>query len=452
MEDSGGYPEAVSRFLEEHGVSVGDRVRVKLRHGIELNGIVMPRYSPSNRPVIVMKLSNGYNVGVNIGDIAEISRWERVERGSPGSPVPLMEELEVSRDRRIALIGTGGTIASRVDYETGAVKPSLSQEELVLSIPEAFKYASIDVEELYSILSEDMKPGMWARIVKETARKIESGYDGVVIAHGTDTMGYTAAALSFAFHRGLPAPVVLTGAQRSSDRPSSDAAFNLTASVLVASRAPFAEVVVVMHGETGDTYALAHRGVRVRKMHTSRRDAFQSINALPLAKVYPQEGRIEVIDHSYRKRGGPLEVDNGFDEKVALIKHFPGSIREVIDMLVDRGFHGIVIEGTGFGHIASDAIPAVRRAVEEGIPVVIASQTLFGRVNLNVYSNGRKLLEAGAIPVEDMIGEVAYVKLSWVLARTRDLEEAARIMTTNLAGEISERHNLRLYPRWPHNA
>ncbi|MEB3861893.1 MAG: Glu-tRNA(Gln) amidotransferase subunit GatD [Desulfurococcales archaeon] len=448
----GGYPEEVSHFLRSHGLEVGDRVKLRLDSGLVLEGVVMPRYSPSTRPVLVLKLRNGYNVGVRIQEIRSVDKVERVTQESPGAPVPLVEELSIAEDKRVALIGTGGTIASRVDYETGAVKPSLSQEELVLSVPEAFQYARIDVEELYSILSEDMKPGMWARIAEEAARKLESGYDGVVIAHGTDTMGYTAAALSFAFHKGLPGPIALTGAQRSSDRPSSDAAFNLTAAVLVASRAPFAEVTVVMHGETGDSYALAHRGVRVRKMHTSRRDAFQSINALPLAKVYPQDGRIEVIDPSHRPRGGGLVLENGFDERVALVKHFPGATGEIIEMLLDKGFHGIVVEGTGFGHIASDAIGAVRRATEMGVPVVITSQTLFGRVNLNVYSNGRRLLEAGAIPVEDMLPETAYAKLSWVLARTRDLGEVRRLMTTSLAGEISWRHNLRLYPRWRHSA
>jgi len=243
--------------------------------------------------------------------------------------------------------------------------------------------------------------------------------------------------------------VALVGAQRSSDRPSSDAAFNLTAAVLVAARAPFGEVAVVMHGETGDTYALAHRGTKVRKMHTSRRDAFQSINDLPLAKVWPYEGKIEVLKGSYRPRG-ELSLENGFDDRVAMVKFYPGMTSEVIDFLVDRGYHGIIIEGTGFGHIANSLIPSVERAVESGVPVVITSQTLFGRVNLNVYSTGRRMLQAGVIPAEDMLPETAYVKLSWVLRRTRDLKEVKTLMLTNMAGEINPRHELRLFPRWYH--
>ena len=443
-----GYTGSAASVLRELGLEPGDIIRVRRPDGLDVEGMLLPRYGDSGEPVIVLKLRNGYNVGVRLTGGEVIERVGSVKRGEPGAPVPLVEEVEVGGSR-VFILGCGGTVASRIDYETGAVKPYLSPEELSLSVPEMFRYASVEAEQLFAILSEDMKPWMWSVIVEKVSKVLERGYDGVVVAHGTDTMSYTAAALSFAFHKGLPVPIAMTGSQRSSDRPSSDSAFNLTAAVLTASRAPFAEVVVVMHGESGDSYALAHRGVRVRKMHTSRRDAFQSVNSRPLARIWPYDGRIEVIDGNFRRRGSQeLFAENGFDERVAFIKHYPGPIAEVIDMLVDRGFHGIVIEGTGFGHVSSDAVEPIRRAVENGVPVVIASQTLFGRVNLNVYSTGRRMLEAGAIPVEDMLPEVAYVKLSWVLARTRDMGEVRRLMQSNLAGEISLRHDINLYPRW----
>jgi len=331
------------------------------------------------------------------------------------------------------------------------VRPQLDPEELAQAIPEAFSYSSIDVEEIFHIFSENMKPRLWTRIAEKAYETLRKGYDGVVIAHGTDTMGYTAAALSFAFHKGLSAPIVLVGSQRSSDRPSSDAAFNFVSAVLTASRAPFAEVVVVMHGETGDSYALAHRGTRVRKMHSSRRDAFQSINAPPLAKIYPWKGEIKLLDSRFRKRNTEETIlENGFDEKVALVKFFPGNAAEIIELLIDAGFHGIVIEGTGFGHVDDDTIEVIKKATKDGIPVAIATQTIFGRVNLNVYATGRKMLQAGAIPVDDMIAETAYVKLSWILARTTDLDEVRKLMLTPLAHEMGERQSLRLYPRWDH--
>jgi len=439
-------------FARSRGLQPGDRVRVERDDGLVVEGILMPRYAMAGSGYIVVKLPNGYNIGIAIDRVKSIVRVEGGKRlEKPGVPAPLAEEAPEPPDKRVFVIGTGGTIASRIDYETGAVKPQLDADELAQAIPEAFAYARIEAEEIYQLLSENMKPRIWAEIARHVAGKLEAGYDGVVVAHGTDTMGYTAAALSFAFHKGLPAPVVLVGSQRSSDRPSSDAAFNFTAAVLTAANAPFAEVVVVMHGETGDTYALAHRGTRVRKMHSSRRDAFQSINAPPLAKVYPYKGEIEVLDPRYRARGEQeVVLENGFDEKVALVKFFPGTTAEIVHLLLDKGYHGIVIEGTGFGHVDEETIQAIRRATSEGIPVVAATQTIFGRVNLNVYSTGRKMLEAGVIPADDMIPETAYVKLSWVLARTRDPQEVRRLMLTPLAGELGERQSLRYYPKWYH--
>ncbi len=438
-------------YLESKGLRPGDRVYVVRDDGLRVEGVLMPRYATAKEPYLVIKLDNGYNIGIRIERIAKIGKIEHgASAGKPGAPVPLVEGPLPTPSKRVIVIGTGGTIASRIDYETGAVRPQLDPEELAQAIPEAFNYAVIDAEELYEILSENMKPSNWAEIASHVYKKIMAGYDGVVVAHGTDTMGYTAAALSFAFHKGLGVPIALVGSQRSSDRPSSDAAFNFTAAVLVAANAPFAEVVVVMHGETGDTYALAHRGTRVRKMHSSRRDAFQTINSIPLAKVLPYQGKIEVIDKRYRERGGDTILENGFDDKVALVKFFPGRAAEIINLLVDAGYHGLVIEGTGFGHVSEDAIEAIRRAVEEEIPVVIATQTIHGRVNLNVYSTGRKMLEAGVIPADDMIPETAYVKLSWVLDKTRNMEEVRRLMTTPLAMEMGERQSLRYYPRWYH--
>ncbi len=447
-----GYSGELAKVLRELGVGVGDRVRVVKPDGSVYEGLLMPRYALSSRPIIVLKLDNGYNIGVRYepGTRIELVEKRRVVVGGRVT-VPLLEESPPPGPKpRVYIIGAGGTIASKIEYETGAVRAAMSPEEIVEAVPEIAFVADVGAGVLFNILSENMTPEHWEKIVDEVAKKIEAGYDGIVVTHGTDTMAYTAAALAFAL-RGLPVPVVLVGAQRSSDRPSSDAAFNLHAAVLTAARAPFAEVVVVMHGETGDTYALAHRGVKVRKMHTSRRDAFQSINALPLAKIWPSEGRIEVIDNSFRKRGEEeLRVENGFERRVALVKYYPGMSSEIIDFLVDRGYRGIVLEGTGLGHVGEWLVDSIRRAVEEGVVVVMTSQCLFGRVNMNVYTTGRKLLAAGVIPGEDMLPEVAFVKLSWVLAHTSSPEEAKKLMLTNLAGEINPRHTVNLYPRWPH--
>ena len=448
-----GYVGEAAKKLAEAEASLGDLIEIEKPNSPKIRGILMPRYELEEKSIIIVKLDNGYNIGVRITPETKIKVLKKsvASRKAAGAPAPLAELPKELPEERVLIIGTGGTIASRIDYETGAVRPSLEAEEIIQAVPEVLKYARLDTEVIFQVFSENMSPKHWEKIAESIEKGINRGYDGIIVAHGTDTMAYTAAALSFAFHKGLPVPVVLTGAQRSSDRPSSDAPFNLIASVIVASKAPFAEVVVVMHGETGDTYALAHRGTRVRKMHTSRRDAFQSINDLPLAKIWPWEGKIEILNNKFRKRE-EIEVilENGFDNKVAIIKHYPGMNGELIDLLVDKGYHGIVVEGTGFGHVSEEAIESIRRATEEGIPVVITSQTIFGRVNLNVYSQGRKMLKAGAIPLEDMTTETAYAKLSWVLARTRDLKEVIKIMKTPLAGEIGEGHDLRFFPRWYH--
>ncbi len=426
----------VEEFMKKHNLNVGDLVRVVKREGderITFEGLVMPPYELSPGETLTIKLDNGYNIGVLIDAIESVEILEKaVER-------PKMEFKEVLPRKEglpnVTILGTGGTIASRIDYKTGAVHPAFTAEELAKAVPEIFEMANITPKLIMNILSEDMKPEYWAKIAEEVARALNSGEDGVVIAHGTDTMAYTSAALSFIL-RNLTKPVVLVGAQRSSDRPSSDSAMNLTCAVKMAT-SEVAEVMVVMHGETSDTYCLAHRGTKVRKMHTSRRDAFRSINDVPIAKVWPKGG-IEFLRSDYRRRsGGEVEVDAKMEEKVAILKIYPGISGELLDFLVNKGYKGVVIEGTGLGHVPQEFIPHVQRAVEEGVAVCVTSQCLYGRVNLNVYSNGRKLLKAGAIPCEDMLPETAYVKLMWVLGHTHDLEEVRKMLLTNYAGEIT---------------
>lgn len=443
-----GYTGAIAEYLFNKGIKPGDRVLIKLKDGSTLHGILMPRpqlYGSSF--VLIVKLDNGYNIGLGIDKIEFV---EVIPRTFPKT-VEEVQKQTISRKSipRVTLISTGGTIASKVDYETGAVTPALKPEEIVEWIPELENIAVISAREIMSIFSEDMTPGLWGQIAKEVYGEIVNGVAGVVVAHGTDTMSYTASALAFAIQN-KPIPIVLVGAQRSSDRPSTDAAFNLIAAFTVAAKAPFAESVVVMHESTSDQFNAVHRGVKVRKMHTSRRDAFQSINDKPIAIVDVLRHEIKVIGkiYEYRENKDPI-LKNKFDEKVALVKIYPGIQQEIVDFLLDRGFHGIVLEGTGLGHIPNKLIDSIKRAVDEGIPVVMTSQCLFGHVNMNVYSTGRRLLEAGVIAGYDILPETAYVKLSWILGSiTRELKEVRSWFMRNLVGEINERHTLSLFPRW----
>jgi len=338
---------------------------------------------------------------------------------------------------RVSIVSTGGTIASRVDYRTGAVHPALSARDLYSVVPELSEMANIEADILFSLYSENITPSHWSRMARGVAEHIRRGVEGVVVAHGTDTMGYTAAALSFSL-RGLPCPVVLVGSQRSSDRPSSDAALNLIGAVTAAVRAPFAEVVVAMHEDTSDRAVLLHRGTKVRKCHTSGRWAFRSVNSKPLARVV--EGRVEMILDDYRPRGeGELQVLDRFEERVSLLKFHPGFNPSLIEWLVEEGYRGIVLEGTGLGHVGRYCYDALRRAVREGVLVFMTSQCIWGRVNMNVYDTGRDLLAIGVVPLEDMLPETALVKLMWVLGQTEDPEEAVRLMRKNIAHEISPR-------------
>jgi glutamyl-tRNA(Gln) amidotransferase subunit D len=411
----------------------------------------MPSTEFSREGIVILKLSNGYNVGISIKDAyVEVVKEGYVktytEEGGGTSTY-----VKGSSDSLISIVSTGGTIVSRVEYETGAVKPALTAEDLIDFIPELKDLGSIEVIDLYRILSENMTPKHWSSIAEVVGKKILSGVDGVVVAHGTDTMSYTASALAFAL-RNLPQPVVLVGSQRSSDRPSSDSALNLLAAVITSLNAPFGEVVVAMHGTISDNYVLVHRGVKVRKIHSSRRDAFQSINDIPLAKVIFPDKRFIMINNRFlsRCRKDELILMPKFEEKVSIVKAYPGIDPEIIDFLVDRRFKGIVIEGTGLGHINDSCIESLRRAVEEGVVVVMTTQTIFGRVNMNVYTTGRKLLLSGVLPGSDMLAETAYVKLSWLLGNFNDLDSVKKLFTKNMVYEINEVHEDYLYPRWYH--
>jgi glutamyl-tRNA(Gln) amidotransferase subunit D len=260
----------------------------------------------------------------------------------------------------------------------------------------------------------------------------------VVIAHGTDTMGYTAAALSFALQN-LPVPVVLVGSQRSADRPSSDAATNLIAAVTAAAKAPLAEVVLAFHENLSDNAIALHRGTKVRKCHTTRRDTFQSVNVQPLARVQNQE--VTLLTEEYKKRNSmrKLDVKPEFSEEVGLLKFHPGMSPTVIDWYVEKGFKGLILEGTGLGHVSEYLYESIQKAIANNVIVAMASQCIWGRVNMNVYNTGRDLLTMGVVPLDDMLAETALVKLMWVFGQTQNVEKAKELLKTDISGEFSPR-------------
>jgi glutamyl-tRNA(Gln) amidotransferase subunit D len=404
-------------------IEPGDYVEIRAKKGV-FRGILMPRNKFSGENIVVLKLDNGYNIGVIPQEIRLIKKGEKKERKE--RKVIKIEDLPT-----VSIIGTGGTIASYVDYKTGAVHPALTAEDLIFSVPEIEKECNIRASVLFNILSEDMRPEYWRKMARKVKEELEQS-EGVVIPHGTDTMSYSAAALSFMFEK-LSGPVVFVGAQRSSDRPSSDAYMNLISAVRVA-KSDLGEVAVVMHATTSDDFCHIHRATRVRKMHTSRRDAFKSLNSMPLGEV---RGKKVIFYNDYVKKDDDTVLLEGMDEKVALIYYYPGLTEEVFERMLD-GMHGAIIMGTGLGHVGTHLIKSIKNAIRDGIIVGMTSQCLYGRVNLNVYSTGRELRRIGVIPLEDMLPEVAYIKLMWLLGNF-DREEAVQLLPRNLRGEISTR-------------
>lgn len=445
--------------VNDKNVSTGDMVIVTTHSGDTFQGILMPRYASMDKKHVVLKLMSGYNLGISSSKVKSIHKTEDKVGDSTGhldstKARPQIVEENLKPAHKIALIGTGGTIASKVDYRTGGVSAALSTSEIYDAVPELRRYASIDADFMFNEYSENLEPHHWTLIANRIAEKVRSGsYRGVVVSHGTDTMHYTAAALSFALHN-LPIPVVLVGSQRSTDRPSSDGALNLIGATRFAIESPYSGVFVAMHGSTSDDFISCHMGTRVRKNHTSRRDAFESIDRLPIATVSNAELKIESqpVNIDIPKRLGSnsstrsnhlkkeyvkFEVKSKFDPRVTLIKYYPGLDPNLFGYATMTGCRAIIIEGTGLGHIGRKFFPEIAKAIKSGLLVFMTSQCIWGRTNMRVYDTGRDLIELGVLPLEDMTSETALVKAMWVLANSWDNTEAARLMKSNIANEIS---------------
>jgi len=428
-----GYHGLAYRKLVEAGVNVGDTVEVSF--GDEsFVGRLMPRVGSDDDSVVTIKLPNGYNIGLSVVDASV--RLVGSVRATPQQN-PAEEALSFGEGEYVALISTGGTIASRVEYETGAVRPALRASDLMSLVPELEGISRLKTQVLMSILSEDMQPAYWERIARAVYSEVKAGAVGVVVAHGTDTMGYTAAALSFAL-RGVGRPIVLVGSQRSSDRPSSDAYTNLLSAVKFAKESSCSGVYVCMHASTSDPTCAVIPGVKVRKMHTSRRDAFKAVNAQPVALV--DREKLVFLSEPRRDLDGVGRIDfrPGFSDKAALIWYYPGFNLDILNWFAEKGYLGVVLAGTGLGHVSSELVEGIARLRRKGFLVYMTSQCLYGRVNMNVYTTGRRLLSAGVVPLGDMLPETAYVKLSWALANY-PVEEVDRVMRSNLVGEVSAR-------------
>lgn len=491
-----GYHGAGLQILNDAGATVGDVIAVTSKNAVRHTGILMPRYEYADGGHIVIKLKSGYNVGIDTRTIENVAvidddytaagpharhatkshnNPQKNSREDASGPVHKNNNSKT----KILLLSTGGTIASRIDYRTGAVTPVLSADDLLRTVPELGDVAAIDAKVVFSEYSENIMPEHWRLLASEIVRhagyledgaanqadvaavdddaarsshgsghgsghgkeSVQQKYDGVIIAHGTDTMHYTSAFLSFALAK-FPIPIVLVGAQRSSDRASSDAAANLIgAARFIASHKGKNSVYVAMHKEAGDDAIACHMGTRVRKNHTSKRNAFQTVGAEP-AFVISANG--DIAAHAAGKAGAQNDSNDKkyvprifLDQKVALVKYYPGYDSEMLNHIIDSKYKAIIFEGTGLGHVGKTLYKQIARAARNGIFLGMTSQCIEGRVRMTVYESGRDLTNLGVVPLYDMIPEVALVKAMWAAGCASSADEIKEIMLQNIASEVT---------------
>ena len=420
-------------------MATGRRVEVSDPEGHRWSGTIVPRHDFSGDRVLQLKLESGYNIGVKIGPAF---RYRLLDAPAAVAAPPSRAPPTTSPPGDgswIALLTTGGTIASRVDYETGGVRPVKEEREILDFFPELEASGRVRIVPVFDRLSEDLVPDDWRVLAEKVVQTFAAGARGIVVAHGTDTLGFTAAALSFLLVD-LPGPVVLVGAQRSPDRPSSDGASNLRAAVEVAHDARIGEVVVVMHAGPSDDRFAIHRGTWVRKMHSSRRDAFRSRNGPPLGTV--DGNKVELHLPVRPPAAGPARVDGPIDTRAGLLWFYPGLTPERAARFAE-GCRGVVLAGTGLGHVGADQLGWIRAATGRGVVVAMTTQCLEGNVEPYVYSTGRDLLRAGVLYLGDLLPETAYAKMVWALGHSSDPQEVAKLLTRDRAGEFHERHGPR---------
>ena len=424
------YSKRVEAFLKRKKIKIGDRILIK-REREEIVGNLLPK--PSGDPdVLLIKLDSGYNIGIKFGKDLKI---KKLESGKLKKIKTKLGKIKTDTNKPIiSILGCGGTVASKVDYETGAVSPTFDPRDLVEMYPEIANLANVRFRSLFNVLSENLRFKHYQIIAKEIMKEIKKGCDGIIITHGTDTMHYTTAALSFMFEN-LPIPVILVGSQRSSDRGSSDAFLNLLSAVRFIVETDFAGVTICMHESSSDSAGLILPPCRTRKLHSSRRDAFKPIDAKPIARV---GDTIEFFVEEYErkdKKKKPI-LKEKFEEKVGLLKLHTNMDPKILDAY--KNYKGLVLEGFGLGHApiedGNEAFFKKLKALAKKCIVVMTTQTIFGEVNMNVYATGRKLQEIGIIPCS-VLPEVAFIKLAWLLGNYPP-SKVRELMTKNLRGEF----------------
>jgi glutamyl-tRNA(Gln) amidotransferase subunit D len=453
------YVSKSQQLLDTYKVKIGDSVKLLSNKG-DYSGIIMPRYESFNDNYIVIKLKSGYNIGILVENILYITNESSSDTSVNtlskistkyeelfNNFVPITENdytvdgsIKSKPLPKILLISTGGTIASKIDYRTGGVASILNASELYAIFPEISNYASIYPEFLLNEYSENINPDHWSLLSERVSRAILcEHFDGIIISHGTDTIHYTSAAISFALQN-LPIPVVLVGSQRSSDRPSSDAFANLLGAIKFITKTKFSGIFVCMHHTPSDEIIACYLGTRVRKNHTSKRNAFQSLDYVPFALIDGSE-IVCTIDLKIIKDRGNITKNliskTSFDNRVFLLKFYPGFNPSFLESFLTLDYKVIILEGTGLGHVNKNFFPYIEKLIDSGIIIFMTSQCIYGRVQMTVYDTGRDLLDLGIIPLSDMSSETAVVKAMWALSNSSNATDLIEVMKISLSHEIS---------------
>ena len=437
----------------------GARIRMKVKTmagDTSHEGVVIP---PMSQGHLTLKLDNGYNVS---HPLSALISFKELASGKRSATV---ESIDAEFDEDLPLvriIHTGGTIASKVDYSTGAVVARFEPGELLSAIPELSDFARIEAVKIGNMWSDDMRPQHWNLISAAISEAFADGATGVVVTQGTDTMHLTSCALSliWAGEGGRPSGrIAITGSQRSSDRGSSDAAENLMAAVHWAASGPAPDggmsdaAVIVMHAGSDDGKCSVLPGCAVRKHHSSRRDAFRTVNSRPIAEITLSNGKPEIhlmewYEPKYEREvtQKPALFDSGI--KITQLLAGPHLRGEVIGAIAALDHDAIMIQGTGLGHLPiedpmGDAPEnlELRKAITEwcdsGRIAMVSSQCIGGPVNMAVYSKGRGQMDIGIIGHDSRCGpDAALVKLHWLISRHgRDAEMIGKLWSSDLVGE-----------------
>jgi glutamyl-tRNA(Gln) amidotransferase subunit D len=421
------------------GFEHGDKVKV-ITDSEELVGTHLPRPGMLGNNIFVLKLESGYNIGIDTKNIKKVELIEKYKKIDPKlNPVKNRQGL-----KNISVVSSGGTISSKIDYKTGGTKADYTAEDFLEMAPELENIANLKAVKSLNIMSEDMNEESWIKIAKDIEKELNNGADGVVFTMGTDTLHYAAAALSFFFHD-VKKPIIITAAQRSIDRGSSDAFMNLICSVNAAANFDGAGVFVCMHGTSNDDYCDLIRGTKVRKMHTSRRDAFRPVNSRSVARVY-MDKKINILDNDYVKKdlNNKTKAHTHFDDKVGLLQITPLIDPKLIDFYIKEKYRGLIIAATALGHVPTEGknefLSALKKAKDAGIFTVITSQTLYGSTHPLVYTNLRKLsIGLNLLFAKDMMPETALIKLGWILGQTKDEKKIREMFENNYCYEYNDK-------------